>query len=93
MWPVSARVGLVLACVALMLVAWEAPTGAACCALVLACVASAGLRWPDVSMRGFCMLACVAACWPVPPLSASCAGLCGLCWHVPPVSAACAGRC
>ena len=45
-WPVSARVGLVLACVALMLVAWEAPTGAACCALVLACVASAGLRWP-----------------------------------------------
>ena len=78
-WPVSARVGLVLACVALMLVAWEAPTGAACCALVLACVASAGLRWPDVSMRGFCMLACVAACWPVPPLSAACVACAGMC--------------
>ena len=61
--------------------------------LLLACAGLCGLCWPDVSIRGFCMLACVAACWPVPPQSAACAGLCGLCWHVPPVSAACADLC
>ena len=78
MWPVSARVGLVLACVALMLVAWEAPAGFCgwCCLLC-----------SGVSICGFCWLAlaCVACAGLMSAYEASACWLVwlrvGLCHH------------
>ena len=69
MWPVSARVGLVLACVALMLVAWEALAGLCgwCCLLC-----------SGVSMCGFCWLA--LACMACAGLMSACQAF--ACWLV-----------
>ena len=93
MWPVSARVGLVLACVALMLVAWEAPAGFCgwCCLLC-----------SGVSICGFCWLAlaCVACAGLMSAYEASACwlvwlrvGLCHHCLRLVLACVACAGMC
>ena len=80
-WPVSAHVGLVLACVALMLVACDASAGfCGWCCLLCSGVSMCGFCWP--------VLACVA-CAGLMSAREACAGLrgsgvsmCGLCWPV-----------